>query len=341
MKRLLAVLLVLSMSVALIACGSQPAAPAQSSVAPSPSTSASPSQSSEPAAKPKKVGISAVHYTNSWNITNTEDAIKVFEAAGYEVVWNEAKNDTATQVSNVNDLIAQGIDYLLIKPKEEEGLVPAMEACKKAGVKVILMDRTVRGTPGVDFVTGIRTNATEGGRRVAQWVVDNFPNGCNIVEITGTPGATTSIERASGFRSVIEKDSKYVILDSQVGNFMRSDAQTAAENLIQAYGNKIDVIVSQSDEMTFGVLQAIDGMGLTPGKDIIVVSIGDGSSAMLDEVIAGRVAAVSECTPYLAQTALEVVKKIEAGEPVEPNMWANDRFFTIENAAEEQARATW
>lgn len=339
MKKLLAILLVLCMSVSLFACGSQPAAPAQSSSA-APSESAKPSESSEPA-KAKKVGIAAAHYTNSWNIVNTENALEVFEGAGFEVVWNEAKNDTATQVANVNDLIAQGIDYLLIKPKEEEGLVPAMEACKKAGVKVILLDRTVKGTPGVDFVTGIRTNAKDGGARVGQWVVDNYPNGANIVEITGTPGATTSLDRTSGFASVIGKDSKFVMLDSQVGNFMRSDAQTAAENLIQAYGDKIDIIVSQSDEMTFGVLQAIDGMGLTPGKDITVVTIGDGSSAMLDEVIAGRVAAVSECTPYLAQTALEVVKKIEAGEKVETNMWANDRFFTIENAAAEQAKATW
>jgi ABC-type sugar transport system substrate-binding protein len=216
-----------------------------------------------------------------------------------------------------------------------------MEACKKAGVKVILLDRTVKGTPGVDFITGIRTNAEEGGARVAQWIVDNYSEGANIVEITGTPGATTSLDRTKGFANVIKTNPNLVMLDTQVGNFMRSDAQTAAENLIQAHGDKIDVIVSQSDEMTFGVLQAIDGMGLTPGKDIVVVSIGDGSSAMLDEVIAGRVAAVSECTPYLAQTALEIIEKVEAGETVDTNIWANDRFFTIENAAEEQAKATW
>jgi len=334
MKKQLLILLALCMSVSLIACSSKPTEPAQVETT-------KPNDSAPSEGKPLKIGIAAAHYTNSWNITNTQDAINVLEAAGYDVVWNEAKNDTATQVSNVNDLIAQGIDYLLIKPKEEEGLVPAMEACKKAGVKVILLDRTVKGTPGVDFITGIRTNAEEGGARVAQWIVDNYSEGANIVEITGTPGATTSLDRTKGFANVIKTNPNLVMLDTQVGNFMRSDAQTAAENLIQAHGDKIDVIVSQSDEMTFGVLQAIDGMGLTPGKDIVVVSIGDGSSAMLDEVIAGRVAAVSECTPYLAQTALEIIEKVEAGETVDTNIWANDRFFTIENAAEEQAKATW
>ena len=86
--------------------------------------------------EPIKIGVAACHYTNSWNITNTENLVETFENAGYEVVWNEAKNDTATQVANGNDLIAQGIDYLIMKPKEEEGLVPAIEACKAEGINV-------------------------------------------------------------------------------------------------------------------------------------------------------------------------------------------------------------
>lgn len=335
MKKSLVILLVLIMALSLFGCGKGDTKTGSDNGAPA-ATEEKPETS-----KPKKVGIAACHYTNSWNITNTKDLIETFEGAGYEVVWNEAKNDTATQVSNVNDLIAQDIDYLLIKPKEEEGLVPAIEACKKAGVKVILLDRTVRGTPGEDFVTGIRTNAVFGGERVGEWVVKNFPDGCNYVEITGTPGATTSLDRTKGFHSKVDSVKNIVMLDTQVGNFMRKDAQKATENLIQAYGKKVNLIVTQSDEMAFGVLQAIDGMGLTPGKDITVVTIGDGSSAMLDEVIAGRVACVSECTPYLADKALEVVKDIEAGKKVETNIWANDRFFTIENAAAEQAKATW
>ena len=292
--------------------------------------------------EPIKIGVAACHYTNSWNITNTENLVETFENAGYEVVWNEAKNDTATQVANVNDLIAQGIDYLIMKPKEEEGLVPAIEACKEAGVKVILVDPTVNATPGEDYVCSIRTNATLGGERCAEWVVENFPDGCNIIEITGTAGSTTSIERSEGFMSVLEEaGDQYVVLESQTANFMRTDAQTVTENLYQAYGDQIDVIVSQSDEMTFGVLQAIDGLGLTPGEDITVVSIGDGASLMLDEIIAGRVACCSECTPFLAEQCLEVVETLESGGTVDTNIWANDRFFTIENAAEEQAIATW
>lgn len=80
--------------------------------------------------KGKKVGLAQMHYTNAFRIAETNSVLEAFEGAGFEVVWNEAKNDTATQISNVNDLLAQDIDYLLLPPKEEEGLVPALEAAK-------------------------------------------------------------------------------------------------------------------------------------------------------------------------------------------------------------------
>ena len=76
-----------------------------------------------------KIGLAQMHYTNAFRIAETESVISAFEAVGAEVVWNEAGNDTATQVANAKDLLAQDIDYLLLPPKEEAGLVPALDRC--------------------------------------------------------------------------------------------------------------------------------------------------------------------------------------------------------------------
>ena len=273
--------------------------------------------------KGKKVGLAQMHYTNAFRIAETNSVLEAFEGAGFEVVWNEAKNDTATQISNVNDLLAQDIDYLLLPPKEEEGLVPALEAAKAAGVPVILLDRSANG------------------EWCADWVIKNYPDKCNVVEIFGAPGSTTAMDRSKGFMATIKGHDNIVLLESQVGNNMRSEAQVCMENLIQAYGDEIDVVVTHSDEMTFGALQAIDGMGLVPGEDIDVLSIGDGSSAMLQEIIDGRVAACSECSPLLGPQALQVVAALEQGMEVDGLIWANDRFFTVDNAATELEKAGW
>lgn len=289
-----------------------------------------------------KIGLAQMHYTNAFRIAETESVISAFEAVGAEVVWNEAGNDTATQVANAKDLLAQDIDYLLLPPKEEAGLVPALDAAKEAGVPVILLDRSANGEPGVDYVTAIRSDAIAEGEWCAQWIIDNYPDGANIVEVFGAPGSTTAMDRAEGFWNLLaEAGDQYVKLDSQVGDNMRDTAQKVTENMIQAHGSDIDVIVTHSDEMTFGTLQAIEGMGYVAGEDFKVLSIGDGASALLEAIIDGRVAACSECSPLLGPQAVEVVKTLEEGGTVEGLIWANDRFFTIENAAEELENAGW
>ena len=289
-----------------------------------------------------KIGLAQMHYTNAFRIAETESVISAFEAVGAEVVWNEAGNDTATQVANAKDLLAQDIDYLLLPPKEEAGLVPALDAAKEAGVPVILLDRSANGEPGVDYVTAIRSDAIAEGEWCAQWIIDNYPDGANIVEVFGAPGSTTAMDRAEGFWNLLaEAGDQYVKLDSQVGDNMRDTAQKVTENMIQAHGSDIDIIVTHSDEMTFGTLQAIEGMGYVAGEDFKVLSIGDGASALLEAIIDGRVAACSECSPLLGPQAVEVVKTLEEGGTVEGLIWANDRFFTIENAAEELENAGW
>ena len=60
-----------------------------------------------------KIGLAQMHYTNAYRTAETNSVLTSFEGAGAEVVWNEAGNDTATQVANVKDLLTQDIDYLL------------------------------------------------------------------------------------------------------------------------------------------------------------------------------------------------------------------------------------
>ena len=78
-----------------------------------------------------KIGLAQMHYTNAFRIAETESVISAFEAVGAEVVWNEAGNDTATQVANAKDLLAQDIDYL--PPASERGSRPGARAGRRQG----------------------------------------------------------------------------------------------------------------------------------------------------------------------------------------------------------------
>ena len=62
---------------------------------------------------------------------------------------------------------------------------------------------------------------------------------------------------------------------------------------------------------------------------------------LAQEIIDGRVAACSECSPLLGPQALQVVAALEQGMEVDGLIWANDRFFTVDNAATELEKAGW
>lgn len=288
-----------------------------------------------------KIGVAACHWTNAWNITNAEDIIAAFEAVGCEVVWNEAKNDTATQIVNVENLLAQDIDLLVIKPKEEEGLIPAFQECKDAGVPIICVDRKVSDSSL--YATAIITDNVAGGEMVGNWIVEQFPEGARIVEITGTAGSTGQIERSRGLYNVLDQYTSYQILATQSADNMRSEAQTVAENLLQTYGKDgIDVIVTQNDEMAMGILQALDGMGVKPGVDIVVCSIGDANMEGVSEVAAGRIGCFYESTPYLGAQCVDVARKILIDKvAVDSYIPSANRFITAENAEEMLKVITW
>ncbi len=338
MKKLMSILLVLVLALGLAACATE-TAPAGSTT-PSSTVSASsaatePSESAEEAkiGEGLKVGFAQIHYTNAFRIAETESVKKAFEDAGFEFVWNEAKKDTATQIANVNDLLAQGIDYLILAPNEKEGLVAALDAAKAKDVPVILIDRICNGTPGEDFVAAIMSNFVAEGENCAKWIVENYPDGCNVVEITGTSGASSSLDRVKGFNDYIEKYPNIKVLATQTANYARADAQVCMENLLQAHGDQIDVVFTENDDMQFGILQAIQGVGKVPGKDICIVAAGDGGKEVLQAVADGKISACAECTPLLGPQALDVVIATIKGETVEPLQQSNDRFYTIDNAA--------
>jgi len=65
--------------------------------------------------------------------------------AALTVAVVDSKNKIAKQVSDIEDLLTQNIDFLVINPIDEAGIVPAIEAANKRGVPVITIDRAASG----------------------------------------------------------------------------------------------------------------------------------------------------------------------------------------------------
>ena len=277
------------------------------------------------------VGFSQMESDNPWRLAETKSLRDEAAKRGIQLVVTDAQGQTAKQVADVEDLIARHVNVILLAPREFEGLAPALQAAKAARIPVILVDRAAAGTPGQDYVTLLASNFVDQGRRAAEWLATQTNGKADIVELSGTPGASVATDRAEGFRDELAKHPDMKIIASQTGNFSRATAQNVMQNIAQSLGTRITAVYAHNDEMALGAVQALAAAGLKPGTNVKVVSV-DGERAALEAVDRGDIGATVESNPRFGPLAFDTIDKLRKGQPIPSKILITDRFFEKSNA---------
>ena len=282
-----------------------------------------------------RVGFSQMEHSGPWRIAETQsmkdEAAK--RADRYELIVTDAQGQTAKQVSDVEDLVAQRVDAIFLAPREAVGFELALQAAKDAGIPVFLIDREVKGEAGKDFVAFIGSNFVEEGRRAGEWLAKQTSGKAGIVELLGSAGSSVADDRHDGFAEAIKAHPDMKIIASQPGNFTRAEGQKVMENLIQAHGPNITAVYAHNDEMALGAIQALKAAGKQPGKDVIVVSV-DGEKAALEAIMRGEMNITVESNPRFGTLAFDTLEKYLRKESIPPKIILEDRFFDSTNAAQ-------
>ena len=318
MKKFLALILALAMVLSLAACGGKSEAPAAEAPAADGAILAG-----------KTVGFAQTDSMSSWRTTETDSIKASVEAAGGTFVVKDAQGDIATQASDVADLIALGVDYLVVAPLEDNGLQDVLIEAMEAGIPVILVDRAIAGEAGVHYTTAIASDFVWEGAQCAAALNAALPEGGNVVIINGGYESSTSTDRQKGF--VEGLNDNFTIVAEQNANWLMAEAQDVMENIIQAQGGEnIDAVYAVTDDMIQGAMNAITANGLVPGQDILTMGI-DGTRAALEAVEAGTQLASCTCTPYFGPIVVETITKLINGEEVAPAIVNPDTLYTKDN----------
>ncbi len=243
-----------------------------------------PSSFAGAAAKKFKVGWSIDTISTPFNAAE-DQAIKEGWAKYPEVTLyaTEAQAQSIKQVSDIEDLTAKGIDLLMVKPRDEKTLVETFRSVMKKGIPVVLIDRYVEGEAYTVF---IGSDNKEVGVAAARSMAKLLNGKGNVVFIEGTPGASSYIERTEGFAQELKKSPGMKILSSQPCLAKRDDGKKLMENWLQGFGKQINGVHSNTDEITMGVIQALQEANR---KDVVVTSV-NGQMELLKQILDGNVA---------------------------------------------------
>ena len=266
---------------------------------------------------------------SSWRTTETDSIKAAVEAAGGSFIVKDAQGDIATQASDISDLVAAGVDYLVVAPLEDNGLQDVLVEAMESEIPVILVDRAIAGEAGTHYTTAIASDFVWEGEQCAKALNEALPEGGNVVIINGGYESSTSTDRQAGF--VNNLNDNFTIVAEQNGNWLMADAQDVMENIIQAQGGEnIDAVFAVTDDMVQGAMNAITANSLVPGEDILTLGI-DGTLAALEGVEAGTQLASCTCTPYFGPIVVETISKLMNGEAVDTAIVNPDTLYTKDN----------
>ncbi len=281
------------------------------------------------------MGFSQVGAESGWRTANTKSIQEAAKEAGIELKFSDAQQKQENQIKAIRSFIQQKVDVIAFSPVVESGWDPVLREAKNAGIPVILTDRAVDSTDTSLYRTFLGSDFVEEGRRAARWLVEEFkddPGPVNIVELQGTTGSAPANDRKAGFEEVIASEPKFKIVASQSGDFTRAKGKEVMEAFLKSTPD-IDVLYAHNDDMGLGAIEAIEGAGKVPGKDIKIITIDavrDGMQALAD----GKINFIVECSPLLGPQLMDLAKKIVAGEEVPARVVTEETTFTQEQARE-------
>ncbi|MEV0970720.1 ABC transporter substrate-binding protein [Microtetraspora glauca] len=279
------------------------------------------------------MGFAQVGAESGWRTANTKSVQESAKEAGVTLKFSDAQQKQENQIKAIRSYIQQKVDVIAFSPVVESGWDTVLKEAKNANIPVILTDRSVDSKDTSLYKTFLGSDFVEEGRKAGKWLVDEYKDGTdtvNVVELQGTTGSAPANDRKAGFQEVVSADPKFKIIASQSGDFTRAKGKEVMEAFLKS-NPKIDVLFAHNDDMGLGAIEAIEGAGKVPGKDIKIVTIDavhDGMQALAD----GKINYIVECSPLLGTQLMDLAKKVVKGEQVPARVVTEETAFTQEQA---------
>jgi inositol transport system substrate-binding protein len=278
--------------------------------------------------KPLVIGVSLMNLSNEF-IEKLNEAMEAkAKEAGVRLIINDAQRSAERQVQQVESFIAQKVDAIILNPCEVEASSPGVEKALAAGVPIINVNSETKSPP-----TAFVGSRDEESARIAMGYIAGRLNGKgNVVMMQGFLGQAAQIKREAGMQEILAKYPGLKLLADQTAEWDRAQAIRLMENWIQAYGEKVNAVFAQNDEMAMGAVLALEQAHL---KDKVIVVGVDAIADALQAVKTGRLdATVFQDARGQGETAVETAVKIIKKQPCEKEVFIPFQLVTKDNVAQ-------
>lgn len=280
------------------------------------------------------VGFSQIGTESSWRIRNSESIFEAAAEKNIKILFDDAKQKQSNQLKAIRSFIVYQVDVIVFVPIVSDGWDNVLQEAKEAGIPVIVIDRQIDVDSSL-YAGFLGENGYEEGKAAGKFLLQKTENmkkqKINILELSGTENSSIAIERAGGFREMIQKDSRLNIIHSEDGDFLRSRGKEIMDRILGMNNGlflddePIDVIFSHNDPMTLGLLESFEKNNISDYP--IIISI-DAEQECIDALVNGKINCVVECNPNLGPVLMDLVEAVAAKKEIPRVTYMEEKVFT-------------
>jgi inositol transport system substrate-binding protein len=279
-------------------------------------------------AKRPVVGVSLLNLSNEFIVLLNQAMDDKARQLGVQLIVNDAQRSADKQVQQVESFVAQKVDAIILNPCEVEASAPAVDKALAAGIPIINVNSETKSAP----TAFVGSRDEDAGRIAIEYIAKRLGGSGNIVMMHGYMGQAGEIKRSQGAREVLAKNPGLKLLAEQTADWDRAKGMTLMENWIQSYGDRINAVFAQNDEMAMGALMALEQANRKQKTVLVGVdAIADALAAVRD----GRLdATIFQDAKGQGSAAVETAVKIIRREPYEKQTLIPFQLVTRDNVAQ-------
>ncbi len=263
-----------------------------------------------------------------------------FQSAGYETIVTYSDNDTNRQVNDIQNMIAEGVDLLVVAAIDGEALNTVMNEAGEAGIPIIAYDRLIMNDNVSYYVSfdNYTVGTLQGQYIVETLDLENAAGPFNIELTAGDPADNNAPYFFGGAMDVLQQyiDSGKLVVVSGQTEFdtvatAQWDSQTAlerAQNILASYyadGTQLDAWLCSNDSTALGVTQAIQSD--YAGSNSVLITGQDGDEANLRNIVDGvQSMTVYKAVANEAVVTLDLAKAILNGDTIDESLIENSAW---------------
>ncbi|WP_413875200.1 sugar ABC transporter substrate-binding protein [Albidovulum sp.] len=289
------------------------------------------------AAAAENVGVSMALFDDNFLTVLRNGIQKYADDNGIGVQIEDAQNDVAKQLDQINNFIAGGVDAIIVNPVDTSATQAMTDAAAAAGVPLVYVNRQPVNLDTLpDNQAFVASNEVDSGtletKEICRLLKEAGKTEANAYIIMGELSNQAAVQRTQDIHDVIDGPDcgvKVNILDKQTSNWRRDEAQNLMTNWLST-GTAFDAVIANNDESAIGAIQAMKAAGI----DMASVIVG-GVDATQDALVAMQAGdldvTVFQNAAAQGSGSLDAAIKLAKGEAVEPKVWVPFELVTPAN----------